>query len=82
MTPAPTPSWRKPAGALLILALTALWAALVVTLIQRLEPLPRLFELLVYPLAGIAWLWLLPMRRLLAWMETDRPRVDGNIDLD
>ena len=71
MTPDPTPmpSWRKPAGALLILVLTAGWAALVVTLIRRIEPLPRLVELLVYPAGGIAWLWLLPMRRLLAWME-------------
>ena len=63
-----SPSWRKPAGALLILALIALWAALAVTLIGWAE-LPSPLAELGYAVAGFAWLWLFPMRRLLAWME-------------
>lgn len=68
MTP-PQPSWRKPAGMLLILALIALWAMACVTLIGLFEPLPRLVEPALYLVAGIVWIWVLPMRRLLHWME-------------
>ena len=70
---APQPSWRKPAGILLILLLIAGWAALVVTLLDRLA-LPGWADALVLIAAGFAWLWLLPMKRLLRWMELGRWR--------
>lgn len=68
------PSWRKPAGTLLILALIACWAVLVATLVPLLGPLHKLVELLIYVVAGIVWIWLLPMRRILIWMESDPRR--------
>jgi hypothetical protein len=62
------PSWRKPFGMLLILLVLAGWTVIVVSLVGRLD-LPPLAQLPVYVVGGIAWLWLLPMRRLLRWME-------------
>ena len=75
MTPEPpTPSWRKPAGALLILALLFGWTLLVVQLSEAVSRTPWPVQALFYLVAGIAWLWVLPLRRLLAWMETGRWR--------
>ena len=71
---APAPSWRKPFGTLLILALIGAWAALVVQLAEPVGHLPGLVQTLFYVAAGIGWIWLLPLRRLLAWMETGRWR--------
>jgi predicted membrane channel-forming protein YqfA (hemolysin III family) len=67
------PSWRKPAGILLILLLIAVWAWLVATLIEQLPDLPWPVEALFYVVAGIVWI--LPVRPLLMWMETGRWRV-------
>jgi hypothetical protein len=67
------PSWRKPFGMLLILALISAWAVLIVTITGRYTMHP-LAEGLVYIVAGLAWLWLFPMRRLLRWMELGRWR--------
>jgi hypothetical protein len=76
MTPAPLPepSWRKPAGAFIILGLIAVWVLLVVQLSPWVERTPILVQTLFYLAAGIAWLWVLPLKRLLAWMETGRWR--------
>ncbi|MEH3107958.1 MAG: DUF2842 domain-containing protein [Sphingomonas fennica] len=62
------PSWRKPAGMLLVLALLALWCVVVVSLVDLIG-LPPVWTLPIYGLAGFAWLWVFPMRRLLRWME-------------
>lgn len=62
------PSWRKPAGMFAILALLAIWAVLVVTIVEALGA-PPLVNGLLYVTAGFAWLWVLPMKRLLRWME-------------
>lgn len=62
------PSWRKPAGMLLMLALIAIWAIAAVTLIDALAA-PFWLASILYIVAGIAWIWVLPMRRLLRWME-------------
>jgi hypothetical protein len=69
-----TPSWRKPFGMLLILVLIALWCAGVVAVSDPIGRLPALVQAPIYLAAGIAWLWVLPLRRLLAWMETGRWR--------
>lgn len=72
MTP-PEPSWRKPAGILLLLVLIAIWAVVVVSLVESLG-LPQWASALAFVVGGFAWLWLLPMKRLLRWMELGRWR--------
>lgn len=62
------PSWRKPAGMFIILALLTIWAVLVVTIVDALNA-SALVNGIVYVVAGFAWLWVLPMKRLLRWME-------------
>ena len=66
------PSWRKPVGMLAIVALIALWAGLVGSLSGWIGSLPVWAQVPVYVVLGIVWIWLLPLRRLLAWMETGR----------
>lgn len=66
------PSWRKPFGMFLILLIIAVWAALVLQLSPLIAPLPQLLQALVYLIAGIVWI--LPLKPLLAWMETGRWR--------
>ena len=68
------PSWRKPAGMLAIMALIALWAGLVGSLSGWIGMLAMWLQLPLYILLGIIWIWLLPLRRLLAWMETGQWR--------
>lgn len=65
------PTWRKPAGMLLILLLIALWCVAVVAAVEALE-LPLWASGLAFVAGGVAWLWLFPMKRLLRWMETGR----------
>ena len=72
VTPAPDPSWRKPVGMLLILALIAGWAVLVASAAGPVGRLPWYAQALFYTVAGIAWIWLLPLKRLLRWMELGR----------
>ena len=67
-----TPSWRKPVGMLLILLLLGAWCAVVVSLSDIVGGWHWMLQLAFYVAAGIAWLWVLPMRRLLAWMEGGR----------
>jgi hypothetical protein len=65
-----TPSWRKPVGMLAILALIMLWVVLVASLSNIVGQWHALLQLGFYLVTGIVWLWLLPMRRMLRWMET------------
>jgi Flp pilus assembly protein TadB len=67
------PSWRKPAGIFLLLLLIALWAVAVVMLVEALG-LPGWAAAIAFVAGGFAWLWLLPMKRLLRWMELGRWR--------
>jgi len=69
-----TPSWRKPAGALLMLLLIALWAGLIVGLADWLATWPGLAQALFYLVTGI--IWIMPMKPLLRWMETGRWRAE------
>ena len=62
------PSWRKPAGIFLILVLIAGWAVGVASLSSTVGQWPVLVQALFYLLAGLAWI--LPLKPLLAWMET------------
>jgi hypothetical protein len=66
------PSWRKPAGIFAILALIALWAALIVSLSNEIGRWPVLLQAIFYLIAGLAWI--LPLKPLLRWMETGRFR--------
>lgn len=79
MTPSPPPepfqpSLRRTAGALLIVLLIALWAGLVVHLADPVGHWPALAQGLFYLAAGLGWIWILPLRRILAWSETGRWR--------
>ena len=67
-----TPSWRKPAGALLILALIAVWAVLVASLADVVGRWAWPLQALFYLATGIVWI--APLRPLLLWMETGRWR--------
>ena len=66
------PSWRKPAGIFVILAIIFIWAALVASLAAFVENWPVLVQAVYYLIAGIAWI--LPLKPLLRWMETGRFR--------
>ena len=68
------PSWRKPAGVALILALIAAWAVLVASLSSRVGAWPALLQAPFYLVAGIAWI--LPLKPLLRWIETGRWRAE------
>ena len=67
-----TPSWRKPAGALFILALIALWAVLVVSLSHVVGGWPIWAQTAFY--LGTGMVWIAPLKPLLQWMETGRFR--------
>ena len=69
MTP---PTWRKPAGMFLILALIALWAGLVVNMAGPIGRLPGLVQAIVYLVLGLVWIT--PLKPLLRWMELGRWR--------
>ena len=64
------PSWRKPAGILLILLIIFLWTFLVASASRWIGQLPVLVQGVVYLVAGIVWI--LPLKPLLAWMETGK----------
>ncbi|WP_315761252.1 DUF2842 domain-containing protein [Sphingomonas sp. Y38-1Y] len=67
-----TPSWRKPAGALLIVVLIVLWAVLIASFSGAIGQLHPLAQALVYVITGIVWI--APLKPLLRWMETGRWR--------
>ena len=67
------PSWRKPAGVFLILAIIIVWAAIVASLSGWVGGLPVLVQTVIYLAAGIVWIF--PARRVLVWMELGRWRV-------
>ncbi|WP_260599367.1 DUF2842 domain-containing protein [Sphingomonas endolithica] len=65
-----TPSWRKPVGMLAILTMIALWVIAIASLSNTVGAWHWLLQLAFYLVTGIVWLWILPMRRMLQWMET------------
>ena len=66
------PSWRKPAGMFMILGIIAVWAVIVGSLSEPIGRLPVIVQAVIYIFAGIVWI--LPLKPLLAWMETGRFR--------
>lgn len=62
------PSWRKPFGIFLILLIILLWSVIVASASPWIEQLHMLLQGLIYIVAGI--IWILPLKPLLAWMET------------
>lgn len=65
-----TPSWRKPVGMLGIMVLIAIWCILAASLSGVVAQIHPLLQAVYYLVAGLAWIWVLPLRRILAWMET------------
>ena len=80
MTGAPEPRWQKPVGMLLLLALLAIWCVAVVSLSPWVGRWHPLVQVAFYLVAGIAWLWVIPVRRMLRWMETGHWRDRGHSD--
>jgi len=68
------PSWRKPVGALLILLIVLLWTMLFATFSDSVAALHWTLQLIYYLIAGIAWIWLTPVKPILRWMQTARWR--------
>ncbi|OQW75720.1 MAG: hypothetical protein BVN33_06555 [Proteobacteria bacterium ST_bin13] len=68
-----TPSWRKPAGALMMIVSIFVWAVLIANLAETVSGWPVLAQMLFYAFVGI--IWIVPMKPLLRWMETGRWRV-------
>lgn len=68
------PSWRKPAGIFLIMLLITAWVVGVASLSPWVGTWPVLVQAVFYLAAGILWLWVLPLKRLLRWMELGRWR--------
>lgn len=66
------PSWRKPAGALGIIAWILVWIVLVATFSRWIGSLHILLQLPIYLVTGIVWI--LPLKPVLIWMETGRWR--------
>lgn len=66
------PTWRKPAGILLILLLIAGWSVLAVAVAERVRGAAWPVEALFFLVAGLAWI--LPLKPLIRWMETGRWR--------
>jgi hypothetical protein len=64
----PKPSWRKPFGAFLILLLIALWAVLVAMGADLMGGLPWPVFVVYFGVAG--FVWILPLKPLLRWIET------------
>jgi hypothetical protein len=52
----------------LILLIIAVWAALVLQIAPLIAVLPQLVQAVVYLVFGMVWI--LPLKPLLAWMET------------
>jgi uncharacterized membrane protein YuzA (DUF378 family) len=61
-------------GTFAIVGLIALWAIMIGSLSGLIGRLPMLAQVPVYIFLGLVWLWILPLKRLLAWMETGRWR--------
>jgi hypothetical protein len=71
--PLARPTWRKPAGILLILALILGWSILITVAFDLIRGLPWPVHAAYFIVAGIAWV--LPLKPLLRWMESGKWRL-------
>lgn len=62
------PSWKKPVGTFLIIALITLWAVAIASFSTSIGRWPVLLQCLFYLVAGTVWV--LPLKPLLRWMES------------
>jgi hypothetical protein len=67
-----TPSWRKPAGMLGILAYLTVWVVIVASFANTIGALAWPLQVVIYLIAGIVWI--APLKPVLRWMETGRWR--------
>jgi predicted membrane channel-forming protein YqfA (hemolysin III family) len=70
--PLPHPTWRKPFGILLILALIAAWAVAVAAVADLFPGAPWPLRAAYFIVCGLVWI--APLKPLLRWMETGRWR--------
>lgn len=63
-----TPTWRKPAGALGIVAWIVVWVVVIASFSAPIGRLPTLAQMAIYLFTGIVWI--VPLRPVLLWMET------------
>jgi len=66
------PSWRKPAGILIILAIIGVWCWAIASFSEQIGDWPGAVQVVFYVVAGIVWIF--PVRPLLTWMEIGRWR--------
>ena len=66
------PTWRKPAGILMMLAYVAFYVGLIGANWRTIGQLPVLAQAPIYLFLGI--IWIAPLRPLLVWMETGKWR--------
>ena len=64
----PQPSFRKLAGAAVILLLIAVWAAFVASFAHVVGRWPILVQALFYLFMGIVWI--IPLKPLVRWIQT------------
>jgi hypothetical protein len=69
-TPQYKPTWRKPAGVLMILVYIIVWSLIVVSQWELIGRLHILLQAIIYLAAGV--IWLLPLKPILIWMETGK----------
>jgi len=67
-----TPSWRKPAGVLAILALIVIWCVVIASAAPVVGEWHWALQLAFYVVTGIVWIT--PTKPLLRWMELGRWR--------
>jgi membrane protein YdbS with pleckstrin-like domain len=70
--PVAAPTWRKPTGVAIILALIALIAFVLGSFSNEIGRLHMLLQAVIYLVAGIVWI--VPLGPLLRWMETGKWR--------
>jgi len=66
------PSWRKPAGALAVVGVIALWSVIVAGAAPVVGGWHWAVQAAFYLVAGIVWIF--PVMPLVRWMETGRFR--------
>ena len=67
-----TPSWRKPAGALGIVALALAWCVVVASFSRVVSRWPGWLQPAFYLVTGM--IWIAPLKPVLRWMETGKWR--------